>query len=476
MGDVMVLVFVATQLAYYGYAKRHLKNEKDVLVILGAQIVARFSQPVLLKLLKQEEVQKIEKLYPPGQWLEGKRRYLSMKMGAVYLILVVGVFLSVAIGKDFSSSHPLDNVVSRPEFGEDAQEMELAYKVNSWEGIVEGHLPIVIAPRLPEEGDRVAYLESLYTPLLYKMIGEGGRADFVEDHLNFEATPFDTPVEVTYQPLTNDYIDHQGKLRFERMKLNQGYQAQVMVEMSLEEDVFLATYDLTVVKTPMSITEEVGQLEDRMVISDEAIILPENLSENMGTIDWIAPTKGVWVGKLLAGTLLFALLGHSIARVRLTLMLEKHREAILYDFPKLVSQLTMLITAGMTFKRAWFKIVEDYKKRSDAPRPLYEEMVVATAQMRNGLPEKEALEAFGRRTENREVMRMTTILIQNLKLGGNALAAALNQLSSEAWDIRINTARIQGEKASTRLLIPLGISFGALLLIILGSTLMSLKL
>ena len=101
---------------------------------------------------------------------------------------------------------------------------------------------------------------------------------------------------------------------------------------------------------------------------------------------------------------------------------------------------------------------------------------MTTAHMQNGMPEGEALEAFGKRVGTKEVMRMSALLIQNLKRGNRGLTEVLKQLSNEAWEIRINNARLLGEKASTRLLLPMGISLITVIVIVIAPTIMSMNI
>jgi tight adherence protein C len=56
------------------------------------------------------------------------------------------------------------------------------------------------------------------------------------------------------------------------------------------------------------------------------------------------------------------------------------------------------------------------------------------------------------------------------------MTIALKQLSGEAWTIRTTTARRLGEKASTKLLLPMGISLITVIIIVMVPTFMAMKL
>ena len=67
---------------------------------------------------------------------------------------------------------------------------------------------------------------------------------------------------------------------------------------------------------------------------------------------------------------------------------------MMLDYPQIVSQLNLLLGAGMSSKSAWKKIVDDYQQRrqTSGTRAAYEEMCAAWNEMCGGVPEKECYE------------------------------------------------------------------------------------
>ena len=89
------------------------------------------------------------------------------------------------------------------------------------------------------------------------------------------------------------------------------------------------------------------------------------------------------------------------------------------DYPEVISKLTLLLGAGMTVRKAWRKIVNDYDSRikQQGKRAVYEEMRYTCRQMDGGVPEAECYEKFGRRCGTQEYMRFGALLSQNLRKG-----------------------------------------------------------
>lgn len=260
------------------------------------------------------------------------------------------------------------------------------------------------------------------------------------------------------------------------MVINGSYEVAVLVTMVLSDRQIENVYDFILFREPMSLDEELNKVGERIDLQADKVVLPNKLMERDSKLTWHERVTGTSAGQVLALTIMMSVLIFIFRKEELNRELQERKLLILIDFPDVVTKLTMLINAGMTLSRAWNKIVTDYQERQVIQRPLYEEMLVTTTQIQNGMPEKEAMEDFGRRTASKEVMRMTAILIQNLRRGNHSLTEALKQLSIEAWDIRTNSAKMLGEKASTKLLLPMGIGFVTVIIIVLAPTLMSMKL
>ena len=117
---------------------------------------------------------------------------------------------------------------------------------------------------------------------------------------------------------------------------------------------------------------------------------------------------------------------------------------------------TLLVQAGMTVRKAFQKIALDYsRKKKRKPRPAYDEIRVICYEMESGVSESEAYRRFGERCGQAKYKTFATLLIQNLQKGSRQMADMLERESMEAWEERKRKARVLGEAAATKLLIPM---------------------
>ena len=111
---------------------------------------------------------------------------------------------------------------------------------------------------------------------------------------------------------------------------------------------------------------------------------------------------------------------------------------------------------SLTARKAFQKIALDYGKREDGKkREAYEEIRVACYEMDSGISEAEAYRRFGERCGQVKYKTLSTLLIQNLQKGSRYLADLLEKESVEAWEERKRKARVLGDTAATKLLLPM---------------------
>lgn len=138
----------------------------------------------------------------------------------------------------------------------------------------------------------------------------------------------------------------------------------------------------------------------------------------------------------------------------------KRSEEMLRDFTEVVSKLALLTNAGMILREAWENVA------TGGSGTFYQEMQRSVDQMKNGVTEIDALYEFGVRCIIPEIKKLTSTLIQGMTKGNSELAVVLQEQSREVWAAKKQNVKRQGEKASSKLLIPMSIMFVGILIMI----------
>lgn len=477
MYEIIMILFLSMHVIYFVYAKRKSQigqESSDILYILGAPIVKRLSFDKLKRLLTNQELEKLSKIYRPKNYEQGVYYYQSSRIGLVVLVLFLGGLFALAIGNDHETSKEMKPVIERPTYDQGPIAYDLYYTIEDEDRVI-GRLPIKVDPKLPEREVAVELLKVSFSELEPLML-KGMNPYDVYDDLFLPKKPFGEEVSVRYTSLSTDYLSHEGMLKRKVMEKATPYEVSLLVDLGLGEVSMSYVYDFRIILKEMSSKDFAEAIEDHFVKTDDRIILPNTTGKNGIPISWSTQEVGVSGYKIVIVSVLLAILFYVLKKGELDQALVSRKDEILYDFPTVVNKLTMLMNAGMTFSHAWQKIVVDHQQNKISKGILYEEMSLVSQDIKNGISEIEALESFGKRTQCKEIIRFVAVITQNLKRGSQSMTIALKQLSGEAWTIRTTTARRLGEKASTKLLLPMGISLITVLIIVMVPTFMAMKI
>jgi tight adherence protein C len=139
----------------------------------------------------------------------------------------------------------------------------------------------------------------------------------------------------------------------------------------------------------------------------------------------------------------------------------KRSEEMLRDFSEVISKLALLTNAGMILREAWEEVA--YTGNTS----LYTEMQKTVDEMNNGISEVDALFRFGIRCIIPEIKKFTSTIVQGLIKGNAELTYMLKEQSKEVWAAKKTSIKRQGEKAASKLLIPILIMFIGILIMII---------
>lgn len=150
---------------------------------------------------------------------------------------------------------------------------------------------------------------------------------------------------------------------------------------------------------------------------------------------------------------------------------KKREEQLEREYSALVSKLSLLLGAGMTLRRAWNLITQ----KQGASGVVYKEMLVTQREIENGKSEVEAYENFGKRCGLQKYRKLINYLIQNTRKGNRELCQWLQAEAEEAFAERKSMALKCGEEVGTKLLLPMMIMLGIVILVIMVPAVLSFQ-
>ena len=386
---------------------------------------------------------------------EALARYISEEtMKRMLFILfaanLLGAFMT---WRDAESDTAAKGYLVRNEYGSNGAEAELTVTLDGEKQDVE--LPLA-ARRM----DRIELRKVLADRAgkLEKMILGDMDAGHVDRDLTLPEKAGNPSVKISWDTSNAALMDWEGVLGPEVPP--EGAEVKLTATLSIEEEEVVKEIKLKVYPRPMNDVEKLQQevrdaVQETNDETEETVHLPENVGGKKA--EWSQRQGNTGVILLLFGFLIAALYAYSKVRAG-EKEAEKRDEEMLIDYPNIVSKLVLLLTAGMSLRKAFARIRTDYRDslRHGAPkRAGYEEIVRMSLEMEHGVSELVAYENMGKRCRVNVYRTFSTLLVQNLTKGGDEMAAILSREAQEAYEDRKKRARILGEEAGTKLLLPM---------------------
>lgn len=131
------------------------------------------------------------------------------------------------------------------------------------------------------------------------------------------------------------------------------------------------------------------------------------------------------------------------------------------ELPEVVSSMAILINSGMILKEAWNVVSES--RDGD----FYQLMRKARYNMENGFSDADAIYLFGKESNSVEIKKFVSSLLQSMEKGGGEIATFMANQSKELWSTKRQKMLQEGEKAATKLLIPIVLMFLGIMIIII---------
>lgn len=292
------------------------------------------------------------------------------------------------------------------------------------------------------------------------IIGENESLDKVRSNLDLVGEIPDTGITVSWETDRHDVIDRQGNVYQDELTDN-GTLVTLTAELKYGEEHSFHEFCVMVYPRRVSeeealmdrLREEVRQADDDTK-TEKYMILPDNIDGRK--VEWSYRTEQRAYALLVLG------IGGSCMLVVSARQKKKEEEKKMIrqmqiDYPQIVNKFNLYIKAGMTVRRAWFLIAQDYEKKGQGKnkRKAYEEMLTAMHQIRGGMPENECYENYGNRCRTAAYRKFGAMLAQNLRKGSRGLTDLLSREAEEAFEDRKKLAKKLGEEAGTKLMIPM---------------------
>lgn len=409
---------------------------------------------------------------------EKQGQSLYRKMGKVFALFAV-LAGAALIQESMNPVLKQGNVLERQAYGDGNYDAELIWEIPEKE--LEQELSVHVAEQGLTKEEQQALLTAAEQEIAETFPGENESVDEIRKDVCIQSQYQDGQVTADWSFDSYQYVDLEGHVMNDSLE-EEEILVKAVVELGCDSQTLEYQFFFQICPKIYSEKEKINnKLKQELIkknekTNDSTLILPESIDDQ--TIIWKEksermPLKLLFLGMIAAGCVPL------VEKSRKQEEEKRRKEKLQSEYPELVSKLTILLGAGMTLFSAWNKIATNYsnkRKKNTIPiHPLYEEMLITCHEIESGVGEARAYERFGERCGLHRYRKFCSLLVQNLRKGTRGLVQLLEEEVSDAFEERKNLAKKSGEEAGTKMLFPMMMMFGIIIVIIMVPAFLSLQ-
>lgn len=397
----------------------------------------------------------------------------SIKPYKIQILCVLAGFLLYALAMTFGETKEDSELrfITRSGYGSSATHEVYVSGLTEEDTLLE----IPVNARRFSDGEIDAAFDRCAAELQTEILGKNASLQDVSSDLELPLRKDEYGFTLDWHSENPEILSYDGTVKNEDLE----EPVEMMLALKLSDGSRSSEYLLPVTVTPKKRTETEEKMKrffaelqsrDESASTEDKIELPEEFEGKKiryygsGETDY----NFLWIAGILIAVLLFFREKQNAKEEQ-----DKKLQQMQIDYPEIVSKLMVFIGAGISVRAAWEAIAQDYEKSGTKPRAVYEEIRTMCSRLKTGASEAVVYRDFGRACKSKQYMKLASLLEQNRKSGAADLKAILSVEMVEAWEERKNLARRQGEQASTKLLLPLVMMLGIVMVMIMVPAFMS---
>ncbi len=404
-------------------------------------------------------------LHPAREPQELCREYYGEKIALCIPVILAGLLLAVLIAYNDQKESILQdgNRLRRGGYFDEEQEVELI--ITDPQDGNSRKLTYALSPRSYSDAELDEFAKKFEEDLPGIILGENESPQKVIRPLKLQDQYEDYPFSVEWMSEDYSLVDDDGSVYNE--ELTAPKTVLLTADLSYREKFYEVMFSVTVhpkVTTQAEREEESLQKilvrEDKKQLQEEFFRLPDRLLGKKVTYRMLDAEKGVMYPFIV---LILVLVLYFLKDRDLSDQLRRRQYNLEAAYPDFTEKFVLLFGAGMNVRNIFLRIGRD---ENLAPE-LKTELALLARDLGNGIMEYEAYDRFAVRTGSRLYVKLISLLIQNQKKGNTEMMKMLEEAAKDAFVVRKNQARKKGEETGTKLLIPMIMLLGVVMVVII---------
>ncbi len=378
-------------------------------------------------------------------------------------LIIISIF-TIVFSLFYAYENCIENTITtedlkRPNYNEIEKEIDVQVSAQG----KKFNTSISIEPKVYTAKEISAIFSEISKKIEDTMLGENSSFDNITSDVVLCSSIEGYPVTIQWLSDNYEVIDENGIVH--NMLFEKDESVEVVLTAILQYESYSAEYfyEVTVKSCVLNEKNYPKKISESLEFAknnnreEEYIYLPEKIDGVPITYEKKANWDSIFVILMLGiAAIIIVIFGEKSKQKKRA---DIRKKALKNSYSEMVAKITLLIGAGMTMRKAWEKIVEEYQfkkfHKNIKSKAVYEEMTESMNQLKSGVSELTVYRDFGNRCDVREYMKLSSLLAQNLKKGSRELLSMLKIETQDAFEERKNQAKRYGEEAGTKLLIPM---------------------
>lgn len=405
-------------------------------------------------------------------WISGRKRFSKEWRNAIAIILGAAVLGGILGVRNYQSSILLEgNLLARRENGEGSYQQKMELWIEDEQNAIDYELEVPEQKLTAEEEQ--AYLAAAAEELEQEFPGENESVNCIREAVVIREEYQDGRVFAEWQFDNYKIMDSEGNVVAEEIS-EDGELVKASVELScgtsyVTEEFYFRVFPRLMDEQETFLWQLEKQIASQGELAGEAYLeLPEQIDQY--SVRWKEKRDTTPEQILLFGVVL-AVFVPLLEQSRQQEQRKQRSKMLEMEYPDMVSKITLLLSSGMTLQGAFRKVAASYEDKHrqgiTSEMPAYEEMLITCREMESGVGEGTAYERFGERCGLSCYRKFGNTLSRNLKKGSRGIVTLLEQEAENAFEDRKAAAKRYGEEAGTKLLLPMMIMLGIVMLILI---------
>ena len=458
----VVILIVVFNICFLGY-----ESGKGLVTLLKKGILPG-QLFIYDKLIKNGYLSKVQVRKDMELLGEGEEELIRLEYGKrltlANLIIVLGCVCAVVLGNNGDS-----NIVNKPSYYEGTKELNIEVDMNDSEGKhKKENILLTIDPyRMTEEAfDEL--VDEVVEYIYEELPGENKSIDEISKPINM-VTIYPDNEEVTIEWVTDEdgYIDSYGNID----EFPKGDEVvELLAIISCHGYEATVPVNICIIKGPTNEREHINEQIQLMVNEqskekdNKTIELPEEIDGVKLTYHIERNDSSVIVlivmSVIAGGVVVFGKDYDNRKKAALV------RDKMEREYSHIISKLVLLMKSGMSITKAWRKLALDGCNCDYSKSGIYELMGWSVREMDSGVSFQLSAKNFAMKTQCESYVRLVTYINQNLSKGTDAILHIVELELIKASQERKNAMLREGEKAGTKMILPMTV----LLIIVLMIT------